>query len=131
MNSAAIEQPAPTAGQEKVLPAVIRYVEYMGNEDMVADLEARAEMGYGRYGTYLRTYNGRDAAMDCYQELLDGLMYIQQAMMELPPDEVYELVRVRMYILTSLKWLKEYLQDRPNANPIENLATQDSGRGEG
>lgn len=126
MNSAAIEQPAPSAGREKVLPAAIRYVTNMGNEDMVADLEARAEMGYGRYGTYLRTHNGRDALMDCYQELLDGLMYIQQAMMELPPDEVHKLVRVRMYVLVSLEWLKEYLQDRPNANPIENLAAQNS-----
>lgn len=126
MNSAAIEQPAPTVGAEKVLPAAIRYVQFMGNVDMVADLEVRAEMGYGRYGTYLRTHNGRDAAMDCYQELLDGLMYIQQAMMELPPDEVHELVRVRMYILTSAEWLKEYLQDRPNADAEPNLAKEDS-----
>ena len=126
MNSAAIEQPAPTAGQEKVLPAAIRYVEQMDVEELAADLEARAEMGYGRYGTYLRTHNGRDAAMDCYQELLDGLMYIMQAMMELPADEVHELSRIRMYILISLEWLKGYLQDRPNGNANTHVATQDT-----
>ena len=126
MNSAAIEQPAPTAGQEKVLPAAIRYVEYMEAKGLIADLEARAEMGYARYGTYLRTHNGRDAAMDCYQELLDGLMYIMQAMMELPPDEVHKLSRVRLYILTSLEWLKGYLEGRADANTDTDLAAQNT-----
>jgi len=126
MSSAAIEQPAPTVGQEKVLPAAIRYVEYMGSRELVADLEDRAIMGYARYGTYLMTHNGRDAAMDCYQELLDALMYTQQAMMELAPNDVHDLVRVRMYILTSLEWLKEYLEDRPNANADTNRQIEEA-----
>lgn len=110
--NAAIEQPPPSAGTENVLPTAIRYAEQMNSAALVPDLNARAAMGYTRYGTYLQTHNGRDAAMDCYQELLDGLMYIMQAMMELPPGDVHKLSRIRMNVLISLDCLKDYLDGR-------------------
>lgn len=49
---------------------------------MVADLTARAEEGRKKYGTYLESFNGRDALMDAYQESLDQTMYLRQAIEE-------------------------------------------------
>ena len=52
----------------------------------MTDLVARAEFGKAKYGTYLMTDNGRDALMDAYQELLDGLMYLRQHELEQHKD---------------------------------------------
>lgn len=46
------------------------------------DLEARARMGAEQYGMRLHCRNGRDALVDAYQEALDLVMYMRQAMME-------------------------------------------------
>lgn len=46
------------------------------------DLIARAHMGQAKYGTMLRINNGRRAIVDVYQEVLDALMYSNQARMQ-------------------------------------------------
>ena len=51
-------------------------------DEVLKDLTLRAETGKEKYGTYLRTDNGRDAMVDCYQEILDAAMYIKQKLME-------------------------------------------------
>lgn len=63
-------EPMPTDGVECVLPHVVE------------DLKSRAVVGVNKYGTELQTYNGRDALMDAYQEALDLVMYLKQALME-------------------------------------------------
>lgn len=68
--NAAMKEPDPKPGGEVVLTHVIR------------DLQDRAEMGIRKYGTYLRTGNGRDALMDAYQEALDLVMYLRQSLLE-------------------------------------------------
>ena len=66
---AASEQPMPSGNGAIVLDRVR------------ADLEDRAATGLERYGTYLRTRNGRDALLDAYQVALDLVMYLAQAIM--------------------------------------------------
>jgi hypothetical protein len=112
MNDAATEQPSPIPGQQPVLPTVIRCMEMADCREIIPDLESRARMGYQRYGTYLMTHNGRDALMDCYQELLDGLMYVHQAMMERNEEGVHRLSRIRMYITVAAEWAKKELENR-------------------
>jgi hypothetical protein len=46
------------------------------------DLISRAEVGKEKYGTYLRTNNGRNVAVDVYLELCDAVMYSAQARMQ-------------------------------------------------
>lgn len=46
------------------------------------DLEARAQVGTVKYGTRLKTNNGRNAVLDAYQELLDLLNYTKQGILE-------------------------------------------------
>ena len=66
----AIEQPKPHLGQTVVADQVL------------LDIQARVELGLERYGTKLQTFNGRDALWDAYQEALDLVMYLRQAIME-------------------------------------------------
>jgi hypothetical protein len=70
MTDATQPQPGPQPGQDVVLFHVLD------------DLKQRAEDGKLKYGTYLETFNGRDALVDAYQETLDKAMYLKQAIME-------------------------------------------------
>ena len=42
----------------------------------------RRRQGIERYGVTLSPFNGRDARMDLFQELLDGIAYAEQAVVE-------------------------------------------------
>ena len=44
---------------------------------VVADLEARKELGIKRYGTALQPFNGRDMLKDAYEEALDLAVYLR------------------------------------------------------
>jgi hypothetical protein len=68
--SHAIPQPAPTGNGAVVLDAVLE------------DFRVRGEMGLKKYGTKLRTFNGRNALVDLYQELQDACLYAKQRLME-------------------------------------------------
>jgi hypothetical protein len=93
MNQAATPQPAPQPGQRVVLDQVVQDLrdrpgDLSEVEPIIADLAARAEMGFKKYGCYLQTHNGRDALMDAYQENLDLVMYLGQALQECGSDPV-------------------------------------------
>lgn len=49
---------------------------------VIADIEARREVGIERYGTALQPNNGRDALRDAYEEALDLACYLRQAIAE-------------------------------------------------
>lgn len=49
---------------------------------VVADMVERKRVGTERYGTPLQAFNGRDPLVDAYQEALDLVMYIRQAIEE-------------------------------------------------
>lgn len=49
---------------------------------VVADMMERDRVGTVKYGTPLRADNGRDALVDAYQEALDLVVYLRQAIYE-------------------------------------------------
>ena len=51
-------------------------------DQVIADLEARKELGFSKYGTLLYTKNGRSFAQDLYEELLDAACYLKGMMLE-------------------------------------------------
>lgn len=53
---------------------------------VIADIQARREVGIRRYGTALQPHNGRDALLDLYEELLDAAMYVKQRLIEQATD---------------------------------------------
>jgi len=69
--NASIYQPDPKRNGGEIVINVV-----------VADLQERAETGKEKYGWYLETHNGRDALWDAYQEALDLVMYLRQAILE-------------------------------------------------
>jgi len=62
-----------------------------------ADIEERDAHGLEKYGVRLRPRNGRNALHDLYQEQLDSLVYVVQALQEnLTTDftsDIYDLYR--------------------------------------
>jgi len=51
-------------------------------ELVIADMRERDHVGRQRYGTPLQANNGRDALLDAYQEALDLVVYLRQAIEE-------------------------------------------------
>lgn len=47
-----------------------------------ADMRERDRIGSQKYGTRLQPHNGRDALVDAYQEALDLVVYLRQAIYE-------------------------------------------------
>lgn len=83
------DQPPPKPGGQEVWPAVVD--DLLGNVDgdlgrvaagLLADIQERQQVGLERYGTPLQTHNGRDALTDAYQEALDLVVYLKQAILE-------------------------------------------------
>lgn len=70
MGSAIEKEPKPKEGKEDIYKLV---------QD---DIKARVEFGRRKYGTVLQSHNGRDALWDAYQEALDLVMYLRQAIAE-------------------------------------------------
>ena len=61
---------------------------------VIADIEARRELGIKRYGSALQPFNGRDALRDAYEESLDQTMYLKQALVEQAhPDPGFAVLR--------------------------------------
>jgi hypothetical protein len=65
------QQPAPLVNDG---PAVWGLV--------IEDMQARDRLGRERYGVPLQPFNGRDALVDLYQELLDAVVYLRQEIEE-------------------------------------------------
>lgn len=65
------EQPKPTANESTPIWELV-----------VADMHERDVVGRERYGTPLQANNGRDALLDAYQEALDLVVYLRQAIEE-------------------------------------------------
>jgi hypothetical protein len=49
---------------------------------LIADIEARNKHGLEKYGRRLQTFNGRDAFIDLYEELVDAAQYVRQVVEE-------------------------------------------------
>lgn len=64
------QQPFPTASTGDITELVIQ------------DLKERRALGIKKYHTTLQAFNGRDALVDAYQEALDLVQYLRQAIAE-------------------------------------------------
>jgi len=49
---------------------------------VLEDIKTRDEFGLKKYGTRLQPHNGRDPLIDAYQEALDLVVYLRQAVYE-------------------------------------------------
>ena len=68
------EQPKPTEGKELVAPHARDFFESV--------LEQQSAKGLAKYGTPLKTFNGRNPLLDLLGELVDAVVYCSQAILE-------------------------------------------------
>lgn len=76
----AAQEPTKQRPGDQPLPVVNDEVSIQ--DRVIADIERRKAIGLERYGTLLQPFNGRDVLQDLYEELMDALMYVKQAMVE-------------------------------------------------
>jgi hypothetical protein len=86
----ATEQPTPIQNQK---PAVWDLV--------IKDMTDRDQWGRSKYGTPLQPFNGRDALVDLYQELLDAVVYCRQVIEEIKTDSLIQSPKCDLTKLTS------------------------------
>lgn len=82
MTKASEHQPPPQPGQVDVADYVL------------SDIQARVDAGQKKYGTKLQTSNNRNALWDAYQEAIDLVMYLRQAILEAdasPPEAMGQM----------------------------------------
>lgn len=70
-----MDEKAPVGGEHPVCGVAA--------EEWEAAFDGQVTKGLEKYGTYLKTFNGRNAYHDFMQELVDCLMYATQLNMEL------------------------------------------------
>lgn len=63
-------QPKPKGDGQEIWPLVLE------------DMKDKVRLGARKYGTVLKTDNGRDALLDAYQEAIDLVFYLRQAIEE-------------------------------------------------
>jgi hypothetical protein len=51
-------------------------------DQVIAYIERRKQVGIERYGTPLQAHNGRDALRDLFEELIDAVQYLAQVLIE-------------------------------------------------
>ncbi len=76
------DQEAAEASRSAVQPAPIPNDRPAVWGIVINDMTARDAIGKARYGTRLQPYNGRDALRDAYEEALDLVVYLRQAIYE-------------------------------------------------
>jgi len=104
--------PKPSIGRP-IWEIVIEDVERrpMSNEPsarlMLADMCERDAIGRQRYGMPLMAHNGRAPLVDAYQEYLDGVVYLRQALEEgLPVRHLYEdALRLALHVRGAIETL--------------------------
>ena len=99
--AAAKPEPKPTGNGEIVLNEVIK------------DLLDRSKEGEKKYGTLLKTNNGRNALMDAYQEALDLCMYLKQCLMENSSMYVVESNDINITRIPTMQELDEAFNKTP------------------
>ncbi len=71
MQSEIVDQPPPVPNDRTPIVDLV-----------VEDLAERKRIGIERYGVPLQAHNGRDALIDAYQEAMDLVIYLRQAIEE-------------------------------------------------
>jgi len=89
---AAAPQPMPVGEGVDVAVVAAERLKELGYDELAEDIEARIRLGERKYGTRLKAFNGRDAYIDLYQELLDSINYSQQVIIEHPEQSTVTLV---------------------------------------
>ena len=73
------------------------------NESLVEWLKLRSDLGQRKYGTKLKTNNGRTAIVDALEEALDLTQYLMQVYLEQTEDGEVEVTQALIDLVTREK----------------------------
>jgi len=92
MNDLSQKEPPPIKNENPLIrdlilqdlahPKIVHPVQQAVHQLLVDDVKGRAEYGYNKHKMYLQPFNGRNALKDSYQEVMDLVYYIRQALYE-------------------------------------------------
>lgn len=75
-------------------------------ELVIQDMQERHQLGIKKYGMPLQPFNGRNALIDAYQEILDLAVYLRQLIYEMdiegPQKKEYMRQKIEKVIRSSL-----------------------------
>lgn len=104
-------QPPPTGNGRSVTDLALERIEHPFCREL---LLARRQQGIERYGTELRTGNGRCTKADLLQELVDGLIYAVLLEHEVGPGMVPGYVEDLLEIVVDLvDWWPDLAASQP------------------
>jgi hypothetical protein len=108
VNSAKVQdKPIVTEFSKDVFEDLVKATNFTGHElisgELAERLSARIDFGFKKYGSRLKTFNGRDVLLDIEQELLDGIQYSHQGIME-----GHRVAHIRNGLITNVKELLRY-----------------------
>lgn len=120
MNTRPQPAPIPNGGTpvwDLVIDDVTGFYNAAVNADVKADMRARDALGRARYGTPLQTNNGRNALQDAYEEALDLVVYLRQAIEERDEAEygLTDLCAIYRRSLRTVGELRAVINKEPSA----------------
>lgn len=86
---------------------------------LIVDILARQQKGLQTYGVPLQPYNGRNHLIDCYQELLDALVYLECKIRETHDPRVERIQTAIAHQALQVKCLLEPSICKDNNSGIE------------
>ncbi len=115
-------EPAPIGDGEEVWSLIVDdfrdpwlEIEWGSNEirhQLLLDIEQRKDVGAEKYGTLLKTNNGRDALIDLYQEMLDVVQYGRQHLAEATLDDYCDDDEIYVSVLETAAKIRKLLNER-------------------
>lgn len=103
------DQPLPKPGKVAIHQYVIdelarSFPDEEISQFIIRGLEERRELGVRKYHRVLQSHNGRSAWKDCWEEVLDSLVYATQ--LELEESHAADIRSSLMYVLRRLARMK-------------------------
>jgi hypothetical protein len=110
----AAEQPDPLQNEKPAVWELVQqdFSDRWEADDVTAaalsDMKARDEWGRSKYKTPLQPFNGRDALIDFYQEVLDGAVYARQYIYEMEsrnedPADVFDVYDDLLFAIRAVR----------------------------
>jgi hypothetical protein len=103
MIDAAQRQQLPTGDGQDVAHEVVRVLTDLSQAALISDIEARVASGEKKYGTRLKTNNGRNVDLDLYQEVLDSMNYSMQAFLQTGKRDYLDIFNQEVAIAVQVK----------------------------
>lgn len=104
MIDAAQRQQLPTGDGQDVAREVVRVISGdPATAILINDIESRVASGEKKYGTRLKTDNGRNVDLDLYQEVLDAMNYSMQAFLQTGRRTYMDIFNSQVNIATVVK----------------------------